>query len=319
MKENWLDFKAIKERVPLVQVLTRYNVQLKRVNSESLKGNCPLPSHTSKSKDTFCVNETKNVWYCHSDSCKQNGKKAGGNVIDFVQAMENCSAYEAAKKLSGQFVGDAVTTSKPAPEQKSSTPSPVVEENRPLAFTLKDIAYCDYLNARGISEETATKFGVGFFPGKGSMAGRVVIPIHDETGALVAYAGRAIDGTEPKYKLPQGFHKSKVLYNRNIVKGDTTVIVEGFFGTLMVSEAGFPCVGLMGKTLSEAQENLLNFKFITLMLDPDEPGKTATNELVLRLSRNHYVRVARNEKAPDEMTAEEIKNVIRYCCPVPKR
>jgi len=44
------------------------------------------------------------------------------------------------------------------------------------------------------------------------MSGRVVIPINDEQGQLVAYAGRAIDdGSEPRYKLPAGFHKGQVL------------------------------------------------------------------------------------------------------------
>ncbi len=63
-------------------VLAHYGVQLIR-NASSLRGNCPLPSHTSKTKDTFYVNEEKNVWYSHSDSCKKNGSR-GGNVIDFV-------------------------------------------------------------------------------------------------------------------------------------------------------------------------------------------------------------------------------------------
>jgi DNA primase len=302
MKVNWIDFKAVKERVSLAQVIATYNVQLKRVNAESLKGNCPLPSHTSKSKDTFYVNETKNVWYCHSDSCKQNGKKAGGNVIDFVQAMENCSAYEAAKKLSGNL-----------PATVPEKPAPVVEENKPLAFTLKDIAYCDYLKARGISEETAQKFGVGLFPGKGSMAGRLVIPIKDENGALVAYCGRALGNEEPKYLLPAGFYKSRVLFNRFAVKGDVVVIVEGYFQCMAVSQAGFPCVALMGRTLSDVQEKLLTFKRIALMLDADEPGQEATKELLLRLARGHYVRVVEVKGQPDLMTAEEIKTSLRLC------
>jgi len=45
------------------------------------------------------------------------------------------------------------------------------------------------------------------------MSGRIVIPIDNELGELVAYAGRSIDGSEPRYKLPAGFKKSHVLYN----------------------------------------------------------------------------------------------------------
>src|ERR1035441_4261476 len=86
MAENrpFVDFKSIKARVGITDFLARYQVNLVRVNKASLKGNCPLPSHSSGSKNTFFVNEAKSVWYCHSDSCKKNGQRAGGNVIDFV-------------------------------------------------------------------------------------------------------------------------------------------------------------------------------------------------------------------------------------------
>lgn len=105
MTENrpFVDFKAIKRRVAIADVLARYQVSLVRVNQTSLKGNCPLPSHSSGSKNTFFVNEAKSVWYCHSDSCKKNGQRAGGNVIDFVALMEQCSAYAAAKRIDELF------------------------------------------------------------------------------------------------------------------------------------------------------------------------------------------------------------------------
>jgi len=54
-------------------------------------------------KNTFCVNEAKSVWYCHSDSCKKNGERAGGNVIDFVALIEQCFAYAAAKRIDEWF------------------------------------------------------------------------------------------------------------------------------------------------------------------------------------------------------------------------
>ena len=99
MSENrpFVDFKAIKARVSIMDVLAGYQISMVRVNQASLKGNCPLSSHSSGSKNTFFVNEAKSVWYCHSDSCKKNGNRAGGNVIDFVSLMEQCSAYAATK------------------------------------------------------------------------------------------------------------------------------------------------------------------------------------------------------------------------------
>ena len=98
-----------------------------------------------------------------------------------------------------------------------------------MTFQLKGIdPVYPYLTKRGISRELAEKFGVGYFPGKGSVHGRVVIPIHNERGDLVVYAGLSIDDSEPKYKLPSEFQKSLELYNlhRVIGKEGTDRLVE---------------------------------------------------------------------------------------------
>lgn len=144
----WSDRR--KQRVMIADVLPRYQVNLVRVNQTTQKGTCPLPSHSSGSKNTFFVNVAKSVWYCHSDSCKKNGNRAGGNVIDFVAAMDRCSTYEAAKRICEMFPVERNGKA----EQLSETnigPSgsnhgapeavPAIESghNKPLAFTLKDI------------------------------------------------------------------------------------------------------------------------------------------------------------------------------------
>ena len=84
----------------------------------------------------------------------------------------------------------------------------------PLKFTLRPVdSGHAYLRERGIDAHTAAHFGVGYYAGPGLLQGRVVIPIHDERGHLLAYAGRSINGTGPKYKLPTGFAKSRFLFN----------------------------------------------------------------------------------------------------------
>src|ERR1700681_1194839 len=125
MSENrpFLDFKAIKARVAIAAVLARYQVSLVRVNQTSLKGTCPLPSHSSGSKNTFFVNEVKSVWYCHSDSCKKNGHRAGGNLIDFVSAIEQCAAYDAAKRIDELFPAGSGEKSKRTSETEAGTRS----------------------------------------------------------------------------------------------------------------------------------------------------------------------------------------------------
>jgi DNA primase len=161
-------------------------------------------------------------------------------VLDFVAAMEKCSVRDAALKLQDWFQLSGTREAPAAAQGPPTRSQPARKEagergdpNKPLGFRLKGIDYSHpYLAERGIDPETAEYFGVGFFSGKGSMSGRIVIPIENEAGELVAYAGRAIDGSEPKYKLPAGFKRSQVLYNlARALEEDSTgavVLVEGF-------------------------------------------------------------------------------------------
>src|SRR5262249_40826369 len=86
------------------------------------------------------------------------------------------------------------------------------EELPRLSFTLR-LQWHPYLEQRGIQGQTAAWFGAGYYGGSGFLRGRMVFPIHDEGGELVAYAGRAMDGQEPRYLFPPGFGKAQVGFN----------------------------------------------------------------------------------------------------------
>jgi DNA primase len=329
LTENFVDFRMVKERVSVESALNHYGVRLRRVNPTTLRGRCPLPTHESKtSKESFGVQTAKNIWACQSSSCaaSRDGKR-GGNVLDFVSLMEHCSIREAALKLQEWFSISAPT----APEDREAQRDPEKEklvakekegsgeaqENKPLAFSLKGVDPTHpYLRQRGIKEETAKHFGVGFFPGRGSMSGRVVIPIENERGELVAYAGRSIDGTEPKYKVPTGFVKGAVLFNFHRVSGEEVIVVEGFFDSLKVWQSGnVNVVGLMGCSLSvEQQELLARFKKIVLLLDGDDAGRRATDEIAARLVHSHFVRAINLDagRQPDQLSSEELRNLLRF-------
>ena len=205
--------------------------------------------------------------------------------------------------------------SKGVPENVSA---PVESEsNPPLRFKLQNIdRRHPYLYERGLSHETVENFEVGFFSGKGSMHDRIVIPIHNPKGELVAYAGRTIDGSEPRYKFPAGFHKSLELFNVDRMKGELSVVlVEGFFDCLKVTQAGFPCVALMGSTMSNAQENLLAeyFAEIVVMLDGDEAGKGAAVGITDRLQqRVYHVRVVElpDGAQPDQLGEQHLHELF---------
>src|SRR5437867_7173126 len=210
MEKNWVDFKAVKSAVSMQMLLDRYQINWMRKSGGELRGRCPI--HKGDGQDAFHVNVTKNAFNCFS--CH-----ARGNVLDFVAAMEKCSVRDAGLKLKEWFAvtGEPATVAGKPTTAEPDRPDPAGESkaviNAPLKFQLKGVDSSHaYLAERGISKETAERFGVGFFAGKGSMSGRVVIPIHNEHGELVAYAGRSVDGSEPRYKLPAGFHKSVELF-----------------------------------------------------------------------------------------------------------
>src|ERR1017187_9878743 len=287
MSRSYLDFKAIRERVPFLGVLDRYQVVVKRVNGSQLKGRCPLPSHTSKEPDTFCVNTDKNVFCCHSDSCKKSGRGASGNVIDFVCLMDGVQAYEAAAKLN-EWYPDGLP---PKPVTAA-----VPEENRPLAFTLKDVnPEHPMIQSRGITAETAKEFGAEFFPGKGSMAGRIVFPLH-ESGRLVGYAGRATgSGQEPKWLLGKGLKKTFLFGLERCDPAKQLVLVESPWAVLWLHQNGGQAAALMGSEMTAEQERgPAPFGAITVAPDNDAAGKEKPPQIVERLkAAGHKVLRAR--------------------------
>src|SRR5438105_11502366 len=126
-------------------VLDHYRIQLRQVNPQSLRGKCPLPTHTSEqSKESFGVQLEKKIWACESSSCAEarQGKK-GGNVLDLVAAMEDCSIRDAAIKLNEWFVTSrgvaphkterTLQKEKLVAERKEESDEQVA--NKPLSFT----------------------------------------------------------------------------------------------------------------------------------------------------------------------------------------
>jgi len=316
MVTTWVDFKQLKADVAIEQVVAHYGVHLRRVGGTELRGRCPLPTHSSsRSRDSFAVNIARNVWSCRSVSCMQaRGGRPGGNVLDLVAIMERCSIREAALRLQ-QWSGAA-------PERfivpQEERPDPVASENPPLHFALQCVdATHRYLTSRGVSLRTARTFGLGFYTGKGLLRGRIVIPIHNEAGELVAYAGRAVDDQEPKYRFPAGFRKSLVLFNLHraiATHARTVIVVEGFFDTIAVHQAGYPVVGLMGSTLSRHQADLLasHFDRVLLMLDGDEAGRHGAMSIAQALGPRMSVSVTSLEdgRQPDQLTPSEITAVM---------
>ncbi len=152
--------------------------------------------------------------------------------------------------------------------------------------------------------------------------GRYVIPLHDEQGRLVGYAGRSLDDSEPKYLFPsrdKGFYKSRLVFNlhrvlKRIGADDPVIVVEGFFDCMKVEQAGFPALGLLGSSLSAEQEELIasHFNRVVLMFDGDDAGRSAAADALTRLSQRLFVRVVSlgDGVQPDQLDSEELRRIL---------
>lgn len=295
-------------------ILRYYQVPNLRRRHDQLQGRCPI--HRGERDDSFRASLSKNVFQCFA--CQ-----AHGNVLDFAVAMEGCSVREAAFQIQEWFGIDGRRRLSGTLPCSAAIERQLVRKkegvNCPLRFVLTGVNHTHpYLAQRGVDRATAVEFGIGFYSRPGLMSGRIVIPIHNGKGEIVAYAGRALDGGIPKYRLPGGFHKSLELYNLHRAMasgGQTVIVVEGYFDCVRVYQAGLPgVVALMGSSLSLEQEKLLvgRFERVILMLDGDDTGREATQTIRAKLIQECAVLTATvsDGTQPDQLSPGEIRELL---------
>lgn len=307
--KGWVNFRQIKDTVPIAAVLEHYEWKCLRRRGDRVEGRCPI--HSGQREDAFHADLRNNGFHCFS--CQ-----AQGSVLDLVAKMERCSVRRAALRLQEWFdVERPVFSGTRGPEEKLIREK--VKEPVPLRFSLRPLNHGHwYLKQRGIHADTAAHFGAGYYAGPGLLSGRVAIPLHNERGQLLAYAGRSIDEARPKYKVPAGFAKSRVLFNlhRALARGpDTVIVVEGFFDCMKLHQAGQTCVvALMGCHLSAEQERLLleRFRKIVWMLDGDLAGQQATRTIADRFTKHSTISVVSliAGQQPDRMSSEDIQRAL---------
>jgi DNA primase len=274
-----IDFKEIKEQANFEAVLSHYAIEHKG-NSFARSALCPFHKDT---KPSLKIELNRKIFHCF-------GCEAKGNILDFVALIEDQPLPKAAQLLAaicGIEPPTRTQTKRPmAPQPPAATPSPSERRpnaapppapaiiNPPLTFALKLEPNHPYLDARGVNLAVRKTFGLGYCD-RGMMKGRICIPIHNEKGELVAYAGRWPgdegwpDG-EDRYKLPPKFHKAATLFNIHRAAGNKhVVIVEGYFPVFRLHALGYAAVALQGWVLSEEHRRLLHaadVKYLTLLL-----------------------------------------------------
>jgi len=333
--KGFVDFKDIKARVNITQVLEHYRLLDElRQNGDRFSGPCPI--HRGSNPTQFRVSISRNCFNCFG----QCGR--GGNVIDFVSMMEEISFRDAALLMQQWFLpGEVVSenSTPPAAKRPKVYHHPVDEDHKedsgegnaedqniPLTFSLKTLETDHpYLDERGISDEAVQHFGLGYCK-RGCLRGHLVIPIHNPSGDLVGYVGRwpgEVLAPRPKYKFPKGFKKSLEVFNLHRATTEPEelplVIVEGFFDCISLWEAGIQkCVSLMGSHLSETQaerivESIPEGSQIELLFDADKAGRKGAELAESLLGAYTQVRridLPEEGMQPDYLTADQIAEVF---------
>lgn len=284
----------IREKNRIEDVISGY-VRLKKQGSNFF-GLCPF--HNEKSP-SFSVSPSKQIYYCF-------GCGAGGNVITFVMEYENYTFSEAIKMLAkraGVKLPEELNT--PEVRKKESRRAKLLEiEKETAKFYYYQLRSengkigMDYLEKRGLTEETRNTFGLGYSPknsnalvshlkSKGfddelilaagivnynersgmydKMWNRVIFPIQDSNHRVIGFGGRVMGDGKPKYLNSPGtevFDKGRNLYGLNFARTSRKkeiILCEGYMDVIAMHQAGFTqAVASLGTAFTSGQANLLH-------------------------------------------------------------
>jgi len=346
--------QEIKERLPIEEVVSRY-VKLEK-SGINMKGLCPF--HNEKSP-SFFVAPHRGSFMCFG--C---GKK--GDIFTFLQEIEGIEFFDALKQLAEQA---GVTLDLTHKENKQKKDAYTLLEKACLTFEQflsKNIEAQEYLTSRGLTESIIKKFRIGFVPDEWSLLhdelkksfeekdillsglviknesgrlydrfrGRIMFPIFDQSGKVIAFTGRVLDSTNkeiPKYvNSPETelFSKSHVLYGLNfakqsIRKHNFVILVEGQMDVIMSHQVGYPnAVASSGTAFTTDQLAIISKLTPNLLIafDSDSAGVQATAKVwEMALVQNLDIKIVYYEDAKDpadiikedpELWKEMVKNSI---------
>ncbi len=345
--------EQIKERLSVIDVVGSY-VQLQKAGRH-FKGKSPF---TNEKTPSFFVSPDRGMYYCFS-----SGK--GGDIFSFIQEMEGVD-FKGALKILAERAHVELTPENPQKRTERETLYAIIEAAN-VFFEENLRAHPDisaYLKKRGVLDQSIAKWRIGYVPDewrslkdhltkKGFsdemlvrsglvkrseegnslydvFRGRVMFPICDPSGRVLAFSGRTMssDPALPKYvNSPETelYEKSHTLFGYHLAKQSIrthnfSLVVEGQFDLVLAHQAGFTnTVAISGTALSEHHCALLErlSKRVVLALDADRAGINSVKRSAhIMLARGLDVKVATlpEGKDPADLVAEDpvlLKNAIR--------
>ena len=299
----------LRERLSIVDVVGRRVPLVKK--GQNYWGCCPF--HNEKTP-SFSVNEAKGFYHCFG--CGEHG-----DIISFVMKSENVDFKTAITELAAQ-AGLKMPDYKPKPaaqiareESYFQIMANACDVYQKLLFDESGKVALEYVRKRGFTDDMIKKYRIGYAPKNNVIANKFVnvkqdsllatgmcrrgdyglydffrdklmFPIFNARGQIVAFSGRSLDGSEPKYintTDTELFHKRRTIFGFNfardaIHRANRSIVVEGQIDAIQMQCNGFPeTVAPLGTALTEDHISMLckANRNIVFCFDGDGAGQKA--------------------------------------------
>ena len=322
----------------IVDVVSQY-VTLKR-SGRNFLGLCPF--HKEKTP-SFSVSPDKQIFHCF-------GCGVGGNVIHFVSKIENLNFKESLEMLADKAGIILPTIDSGEDSKRQELKEKIYKINEAVAELYHKTLYepiakpaQEYVKKRKLDNKTLVNFKIGYAPNQNilyrflkekgfneeeiltstlvkkynnnyidSFKNRLIFPILDVRNRVIAFGGRVLDNSLPKYiNSPDTivYNKGRNLYGLNVAKNsrlDKIIMVEGYMDCVSLHQRGIPnAVASLGTALTENQGRLLRkySEKVIISYDSDGAGQAATlRSLEILKNIGCDVRILQMEgaKDPDE-------------------
>ncbi|MDP2754072.1 MAG: DNA primase [Nitrospirota bacterium] len=305
--------EEIKSKIDIVDFVSDY-VQLKK-SGQNYKGLCPFHSEKTPS---FMVSQAKQIFHCF-------GCGIGGDVISFLMKNDNLSFNEATRYIAKK-AGIEITESRFDKGTSERREKILHIQSEAMKFFIRNLKSSEsaqtYLKNRGVNETSIDSFHIGYATNEWDalfkylknrgytdslikdaglavasasggeksyrdvFRGRIIFPIFNLQNDVIAFGGRVMDNSMPKYlNSPETeiFKKGDTLFAINLSKDeirkkDYVIIVEGYLDAIVCHQYGFKnTVAPLGTalTLRHLQRLKLLTKKVVLVFDGDEAGISA--------------------------------------------
>jgi DNA primase len=307
--------EEVRSRADIVEIIGAH-VRLRRTG-RNFTGLCPF--HDEKTP-SFSVSPERGFFHCF-------GCGAGGTVFDFVMRQEGLTFPEALQSLAQRCGVSLPAPENGPGESTSGERENLIAANKTAAEFFAHVLWNtpdgaqprEYLKSRGITVETARAFMLGFAPARPAnlaaalhkrglihaglklglvkpddrggpydmFRARLMFPIRDAQGRVIAFGGRVLDDRLPKYiNSPESplYSKARTVYGLAegrpaITKTDRAIIVEGYIDVIALWQAGFKeTVASLGTSLTVEQLRMLAryTKNLIACFDGDAAGRKAS-------------------------------------------